>query len=58
MEDLKIELERIDTRLGQYAQGSYDSIVSLAALKSLTPDQLQKDYGLPPGPAATIAAHY
>ena len=56
MEALTAELEKIDIRYGEFAKQLYDKYVGVAALKILTEKQLQEDFGLPLGAAATIAA--
>ena len=50
MEDLEVELNRIDSRLVQYARRLDDGIASVAALKTLSAKQLQEDHhrGLQP----------
>ena len=57
MEALQAELEKIDIRFGQFAKQLYDKyVISVAALKTFTSKELQEDFGLPPGAAASISS--
>lgn len=58
MEKLKAELEKIDSRLGQFAKQLHDNIVSVAALRRLTAKELHEDFHIPVFAAASIAAAY